>query len=415
MPVDFQLAADARWTASSDSPRTVAPGESRRIDVEVNAAGLPAGTYRASLLIHGAGDARVQALDLVLMVTPPLCTPSRLEIAMLSLLSGFAVPAAFPADLEVQVRDNCGLPLTSANSTVTAWVGSSNPSAVAQLTSLRDGRWSGTLPPPLDLPRAVTVNLTASDPDRGLTGTLSLSGTLVQSAPALPLMTADGVTSLANYAVGLPLSPGGLIAATGTELAPRSVEANGFPLPVQLGVTRMQVADQEVPLLFAGSTQVNAVLPYFVAVNTLQQVSVRVGSRVTNRVEVAVAPAQPAVFTPGTGEAIAMDDDVMISPANPTQAGRIITIFCEGLGAVNQFIPPGEPAPGEPFAETLETPQVTIGGWPARVTFSGLVAFKAGLYRVKVEVPEGVTPGNAVPVVITSGGQPSLAATIAVQ
>jgi len=44
---------------------------------------------------------------------------------------------------------------------------------------------------------------------------------------------------------------------------------------------------------------------------------------------------------------------------------------------------------------------VTIGGVNAPVLFSGLTATLAALYQVNVQVPQGVTPGVAVPVVIT--------------
>jgi uncharacterized protein (TIGR03437 family) len=38
-----------------------------------------------------------------------------------------------------------------------------------------------------------------------------------------------------------------------------------------------------------------------------------------------------------------------------------------------------------------------------------------GLYQVNVQVPAGVTPGNAVPVLLTVAGQTGPAATISTQ
>ena len=45
----------------------------------------------------------------------------------------------------------------------------------------------------------------------------------------------------------------------------------------------------------------------------------------------------------------------------------------------------------------------------------GLVAGLVGLYQVNVTMPAGVTPGDAVPIVLTVAGQVSPAASIAVQ
>ncbi len=49
------------------------------------------------------------------------------------------------------------------------------------------------------------------------------------------------------------------------------------------------------------------------------------------------------------------------------------------------------------------------------MTFSGLAPGFVGLYQVNVEVPASVTPGGAVPVVLTIKGAPSNTVTIAVE
>jgi uncharacterized protein (TIGR03437 family) len=60
-------------------------------------------------------------------------------------------------------------------------------------------------------------------------------------------------------------------------------------------------------------------------------------------------------------------------------------------------------------------PTVTIGGQLAQVGFSGLAPGSAGLYQVNVTIPTGITPGNAVPVVLTIAAVQSNSVTIAVQ
>ena len=61
-----------------------------------------------------------------------------------------------------------------------------------------------------------------------------------------------------------------------------------------------------------------------------------------------------------------------------------------------------------------EVASFTVGGVPAAVTFSGLAPGYAGLYQINVQVPDGAPAGPDVPIVLTIGGVPSNAATIAV-
>jgi uncharacterized protein (TIGR03437 family) len=69
--------------------------------------------------------------------------------------------------------------------------------------------------------------------------------------------------------------------------------------------------------------------------------------------------------------------------------------------------PNGEPGPADgaatplsPLYSTTGTVTATIGGINAPVTFSGLTPTLTALYQVNVQVPAGVTPGSAVPLVI---------------
>lgn len=68
-----------------------------------------------------------------------------------------------------------------------------------------------------------------------------------------------------------------------------------------------------------------------------------------------------------------------------------------------------------PLSTTILTPTVTIGGVPARVTFSGLAPFFVGYYQVNVQVPSNAPVGSAVPVVLTIGGASSNTVTLAIQ
>jgi uncharacterized protein (TIGR03437 family) len=108
----------------------------------------------------------------------------------------------------------------------------------------------------------------------------------------------------------------------------------------------------------------------------------------------------------GTGRlvAAALDGDFqVISSANPVRRGQVVQFFMNGLGPVDNRPPTGEPSPVSPLANTIETPEVTIGGWTSSVIFSGLSPGSVGLYQVNVIVPEGLAPG-LYEVVLTIGG-----------
>ena len=68
--------------------------------------------------------------------------------------------------------------------------------------------------------------------------------------------------------------------------------------------------------------------------------------------------------------------------------------------------------PHPPLSLTVTQPTLTIGGINAIVTYSGLAPTLAGLYQVNALASEGVTPGGAVPVILSIGGATSNTTTI---
>jgi adhesin/invasin len=85
-----------------------------------------------------------------------------------------------------------------------------------------------------------------------------------------------------------------------------------------------------------------------------------------------------------------------------------------GLGAVTPSVPFGSFSPTDSLARLADA-QVTIGDKPDQVTFAGLAPGFLGLYQINAVVPPDVQPGDAVPVVITVGGQSIPQVTIAVR
>jgi adhesin/invasin len=158
-------------------------------------------------------------------------------------------------------------------------------------------------------------------------------------------------------------------------------------------------------------------------VNTRLQLIVRRGNQLSVPEEIVVAPAQPAIFSrdgsgTGLGHIYTAGPGGSLVPAvsaNPASAGQVIIIYAAGLGAVNPPIPDNEAAPSIVLARTVDPVTLTIGGVRAEVSFSGLAPGFTGLYQVNAVVPAGVSPGDAVPVVLTVSGQSSPAVSMAVR
>ncbi len=420
--VDYQLVGEASvFTASASAARTLGPGESRRIEVQANVTTAAPGVRRAVLYIQTSADPQVRAVDVALVVTPAAgCTPTQLVAVPLSLAQGFQVTGGLPVGLDFRVVDDCGQPVNSGVFTVVP----SNASGIAALQAAGDGRWAGTWPVLQNTASAVTLTYYVEDPDRNLQGTGTLAGNI--AASNLPVIAEDATLSSASFARGAPLAPGSLFAIFGAQLAQGQSRAQSLPLPYFLGPMHVQAGERETPLFYAGDqgtfSQINAVMPFDVAVNTLQQIAVWRGTRRSGYVDVPIAAAQPAVFTvtqTGTGQGIIVNGEnlgVIADAANPAARGRVVVIYCEGLGLVNSpGLLAGQESPGNPLARVRNTVTVTIGGLDATVQFAGLTPGLSGLYQINAVVPDGVTPGPALPVVLTSAGLSSEPVTIGVR
>ena len=70
---------------------------------------------------------------------------------------------------------------------------------------------------------------------------------------------------------------------------------------------------------------------------------------------------------------------------------------------MSPFVQPGYPAAEVPLSETTVQPQVTFGGVPGGVIYSGLTPGFVGLYQINVSVPGSAPKGLQVPLTIDAG------------
>jgi hypothetical protein len=83
--------------------------------------------------------------------------------------------------------------------------------------------------------------------------------------------------------------------------------------------------------------------------------------------------------------------------------------YATGEGQTNPPGVDGQLAPSsEPFPRPVLQVSMTIGGLPVTdIYFAGSAPDFTGLMQVNARIPQGVTPGKAVPVVLTVGGRAS--------
>ncbi|MGH9672748.1 MAG: BACON domain-containing protein, partial [Bryobacteraceae bacterium] len=430
-PIDFQVSVSVdqglpAWLSVQPSSASARPGQPARITVQANVTGLAPAIYRGVLTLRF--DSGAQRKVDVLFVVPRVtgspgakvravdnCTPSRLELVFSLLGASFRVTAGWPVPIEAVIVDDCGNPMTSGSAAASF----SNLDPALVLAPLRDGRWSATWTPRTAAAQVV-VTVRAETTAPRLAGSAQLGGGL-QPGTAVPII--GGTVSAASFARGVALSPGSLIAIFGTNLAETLATAQELPLSTDLAGARVLLGGRALPLVFASSGQINAMIPYDLPVNSTQQLIVRKGARVSVPEPLAVAAAQPAVFTTsqtgaGAGIVVGVKADgrqFLIDARNPVSAGDFLIIYCEGLGATNPAVPAGTAVPLTQRYPTVNPVAVTVGGRSAHVDFAGLTSGFTGLYQINAIVPEGVAAGDAVEVTITASGQTSTPVTIVVR
>jgi uncharacterized protein (TIGR03437 family) len=316
--------------------------------------------------------------------------------------------------VEVQAVDDCGVALTPDRGGVSVSVAFSNGDPAARMVHTPTGKW-GTTWQPRSLASPVKVQVTAFLIEGGSVLANQAELTVgIRTGSSIPFVDQRGVLNSASLAPNAPLAPGALVTLFGQQLADPNPDGTVPPPATFAGNAEVRLNDVPLTLLYTSDGQINAQLPYDVPVNTELQLIVRHGGAQSVPLPVTVAAAQPAVFTvDGTGAGQGVIQDYLTGIQNdtnsPAQAGDVVVIFCTGLGGV---VSSGADASG--LVPLTNPATVQIGGMPAAVQSGGLNPGSPGLYQLNVVVPDGVQPGDAVPVVVTAAGQDSPQITMAI-
>jgi uncharacterized protein (TIGR03437 family) len=252
--------------------------------------------------------------------------------------------------------------------------------------------------------------------------------TPVSSGAAPPKIFDSGVVNGASFASGAAVAPGAIVSIFGTNFISQLTvpPSTPGPLPTSLGGASVTFDGVPAPLFFVAPGQINAQVPYGVSGSTATvQVSTPAGTSNTETIN--ITPQSPAIFTTdqtgfGQGVVVFANSTTIVGPVvsgrdwRPGKAGDTITIYINGLGAVDPPINDGWNscdlsicAPdfsNLKLRTTTVRPVVKIGNVTVpdgNILYSGLTPLFAGLYQINVTIPDGITPANNVPVVVQMG------------
>lgn len=251
------------------------------------------------------------------------------------------------------------------------------------------------------------------------TTTINIAGqgfTVNQASSGPPAITAGGIVNSASSLA--PVAPGSLVSVYGSFPIAVFSQANGGQWPTSLSGLSVQFNGFSAPLYYVSPTQINLQIPWEMTGLTQASVTATFGNQTSNPQTVSLASFAPGIFTmnaQGQGAIVDALSGKLISSSNPAiAAATYLAIYCTGLGPVTNQPATGVTASASQLSETQTIPTVTIGGVPAIVSYSGLAPSFIGLYQINVQAPATVASGNAVPVLVTIGGDTSNAVTIAV-
>jgi uncharacterized protein (TIGR03437 family) len=253
-----------------------------------------------------------------------------------------------------------------------------------------------------------------------------------------PTVNQNGMVNSSNGSHDNP--PGSLILIFGTNMGPASLlKASSTPLSTQIqgGSDTVAVSisnggvTKAAPIFYVSANQSSVQLPWEIPTGTANIVVTRNGNASSPQ-SFHVATFSPGIFTVsqngvGMGEVfnavpITVNGKLTLAIAQPpgsvpgltaipAKAGDHLLAYVTGLGPVQPTVADGAAPcplsgcpPGVVLSKTTTLPQVMVGGVQAKIEFSGLAPQYVGVYQVNFRMPEGVTPGNAVPLQISIGG-----------
>jgi uncharacterized protein (TIGR03118 family) len=239
-------------------------------------------------------------------------------------------------------------------------------------------------------------------------GTTTQHGLLGSLAPPAQVISVENAASFATGAI----APGEILSLQGITIGPRpAVSSAVSPVGTSLGGTTVTINGTPAPILYTQADQTNIIVPWG-ATGTTASIIVTQGTTVSQTLSVPMAAAAPGLFMSGAAALAWNQDGTLNSSTNAAPAGSVLVLYATGLGQTDPAGQDGGKYGDLVLAETVAPVTATVGGKAATVIYAGGAPGQtAGVMQVEVVVPAGAGTG-AVPVVITSSGASSVAASV---
>jgi uncharacterized protein (TIGR03437 family) len=159
-----------------------------------------------------------------------------------------------------------------------------------------------------------------------------------------------------------------------------------------------------------GLEQVSFQVPWGAAGRTTAAVVISRDGNAGASIDVPVSALQPGVYTNGGLAIVVRASDYSLRAVK----GDYVFVYASGLGAVSNQPPDGAGGPSAPLAATIANVQVSLGGMPCEVQFSGLAPGFTGVYQVNFRIPAGLASGTQ-DLVLAAAGAASPPVKVAVE
>lgn len=223
------------------------------------------------------------------------------------------------------------------------------------------------------------------------------------------------------------IAPGSIATVFAANLGSTSTLSTTLPLPTSLSGVSMQFNGSiPAPFFYASPNQANIQIPWELQGLSSATLTVTDARGSSSTLSVPLAAFAPAIFSvnQGTSQGVVTiaNSSTLAAPAGSIQGvetraaarGEFITIYCLGLGAVNN-----PPATGEATRDSSSTAKspvsVLLNGAALPSSFAGLSPGFVGLFQVNVQIPDNAPTGNAVTLALGVGGATSNTVTVAIQ
>jgi uncharacterized protein (TIGR03437 family) len=205
-------------------------------------------------------------------------------------------------------------------------------------------------------------------------GVVLVSPANASPIPLAPSIGSGTISSAASGPAGV-VAPGEILSIYGRQLGPdRGVSAviAGGAVATELAAVRVRFDGIAAPLLYAGSQQLNTVVPFEIAGRDRVSVETEFNGSKSKVVTLPVMPVVPAFFlSTEFGIVAAINQDGTInSSTNPAPAGSVVALYATGGGVMTPPLVTGQIA-DLTLSHVMDRVSASVAGVAADVLYAG--------------------------------------------